>query len=295
MNCISIAISPTGAQAAIKRVIEYFYPGEGGKIWVDIFVDNPGLTELALKVLHAGSLAAHDVTNDSWVCGRAEKDHCAGALTKRIVELHDEEFYPIKVDRQRHSVWLDQDEYRTWKGNIERIIGDDSDADAPFTLWEVEPFASGKSILRLCLEMQNVTYQNRFANKASFFLYGEAIVLCNIENGDLPSCREVNSDRYSRYKCEFDSFKLAHRTPEAFEYLIVSPEGTDLLWDALSLSPLLSPKFIASDELSRTTRWFVTDAADSRELRADVLEIAKREQVSSSSAGRELAISSSNI
>jgi hypothetical protein len=296
MNCISIAISPLSTKAAIKRVIEYFYPGEGdgeGKIWADIFVDNPTEDDLTLRVLHAGSLTAEDVTEDSWVREHAEKDHCAAALTKRIGELHDKNYYPIDVEHSKRSIWLDRDEYHAWAGGLMTVIGDDPSLDVPFTLWEIKPVVRGKSVLRLRLEMREPTYRRRFADKRSFFAYGEAIVLRNIEDGALPSYTGPDAGSYRE---EFANFKRAHKVPEAFEYLIVSPDEKDLPWDAVALSALISPKFIRSGALARTTRWFATDSpnTDGWELKADfvleVIKLDKTQQPTTSGFGEPVAL-----
>jgi len=273
MNCVSIAIFPTPTDGSIKRVIEYFYPGERGRIWADIFVENITSANLTLKVLHAGSLIAEDTTEDSWLREHAQKDHCASVLTQRIVRLHDEQYFPIKIERGRRSVLLDRDEYRVWEGSVTTVVGDDPSRDVPFTVWELNPFAPGKSVLRLRLEMREPTYQRRFAGKTSFFAHGEAIVLRSIEDGDLPSYSGPDAGKYWE---EFARFKRAHKAPEAFEYLIVSPDETDLSLDAVALSPLISPRFIRSSRLARTTRWFATDSSrtDTWELKADfILEI----------------------
>jgi hypothetical protein len=268
MNCISIALFPVRAQGSIKRVIEYFYPGKRGKIWTDIFLDNPSHERLDLFVLHAGSLLAQDATDDSWVREMPETDQCAGVLTKRIVQLHKEgHYFPIRIDRDVRSVWLDDEEYRVWQGELSRLIGDDPDADVPFTLWRINPIIPGKSVLRLCLEMREPTYKRRLGGGSSFFAHGEAIILRNIEDGDLPLYK---GDDAERYVVEFERFKQAHKVPETFEYLIVSRDDQDLSCEAVTLSPFISPRFIRSSFLARTTRWFVTDTvcSDNWELKA---------------------------
>jgi len=273
MNCISIAVFPTQTDVCIKRVIEYFYPGERGRIWTDIFVDNPTSANLALRILHAGSLTADDTTEDSWVREHDQEDYCAAVLTQRIVKLHDEQYFPISIDRARRSVRLEQDEYHVWEGSVVNVVGGDRSRDVPFTLWELKPIPPGRSVFRLRLEMRDPTYRRRYADKTSFFAHGEAIVLHNIEDGDLAFYRGPDADRYQE---EFAQFKQAHRVPEAFEYLIVAPDGIDLSWEAVALSPLISSRFIRPGPLARTTQWFATDVprADNWELKADfILEI----------------------
>src|SRR5260370_20732289 len=257
MNCISVAIFPTTTQAIIKRVVEYFYPGQGpGKFWVDIFVDNPTDYDLTLKLLHAVSLRGEDVTDDSWVRDRAEKDHCAEVLTRRIRALH-ETYLPINTDHIRRSVWLDRDEYRAWRGLLVKVLGDEDGIDVPFTLWDIEPLPRRtRTVLRLRLEMRAPTYDRRFADKGSFLAYGEDYVLRAVEEG----LRSYNGTDAEAYNEEFANFRGGHKVSEAFEYLIVSPDKQDLRWDAVALSPLISPKFIASVDLARTTRWFATDS-----------------------------------
>lgn len=257
MNCISIAFFPAEGEATVKRVVEYFYPREGqGKIWVDIFIDNPSDKDLTMNVLHEGSLCADDVTGDSWVQEQAVNDRCAGVLTKRIRELHDV-YCPVIRDLDNHSVWLDGEEYLAWTGNLATVIGDNPAADVPFTLWELSPIIRNtRTVLRLRLEMHEPTYQLRFAGRGSFLAYGEAIVLRNIEDA-VRSFTEADAQTFQR---EFCNFKVGHKVPEAFEYLIVSPDGSELQWDAVALSALISPKFIRSGLLARTTRWFATDS-----------------------------------
>jgi len=279
MKCISIAIFPEGTGATVKRVVEYFYPGQGqGKIWVDIFVENPSSQNLTMKVLHAGSLCAEDVTEDSWVRERAEKDHCAAALTKRIRDLHVT-YCPISLNRPARSVQLGSEEYQAWRGGLAKVIGDDPSMDVPFTLWQIEPVLRGtRTVLRLRLEMRDPTYEQRFADKGSFFAYGEAIVLGNIENA-LRSYNETDADTY---KQEFANFKSGHKVPESFEYLIVAPDGPGLRWDAVALSGLISPQFIRDGRLARTTKWFATDNPyiDDWQLRSNfVLTVTKLDDV----------------
>ena len=288
MNCISTAIFPTGTSAAIRRVIEYFYPDDGGKIWIDIFFDNPTATELKLRVLHAGSLNAGDVTEDGWGRQSAAQDPCGAVLSRRIVQLHGKQYCPIEADYRKRTVQLAQEKYKVWTGSIVTLIGNNlSDGDnVPFTMWEIKPFKFGKWIFRLCL-----TYQQRFARKTSFFAHGEAIILRNIEGGALPAYKGADSCKYREL---FAGFKDAHETPEAFEYLIVAPDGAQLSWDARSLSPLVSRQTIHDRRLASTTRWFVSDA-DNWELRADVdwgpradvIEVAMRDETRSAGAADE--------
>src|SRR5882762_7272075 len=188
MNCVSIGFLPAGTEASVKRVIEYFCPAERGRIWTDIFLDNPTGNRLDLLVLHAGSLSAQDATEDSWVRSGPETDRSAGALTKRIAQLHEESgYFPIKIDRDVRSVWLDGEGYRVWQGEVSPVIGDDPDTDVPFTLWKINPIIPGKSVLRLCLQMREPTYRRRLGDGSSFFAHGEAVILRNIEDGALPS------------------------------------------------------------------------------------------------------------
>jgi hypothetical protein len=278
MNCVSIAMLPEGQKVTIKRIIEYFYPGDRGKIWVDIFVDNRASEPLTMRILHAGSLRAENVTEDSWVLERAEKDSCAVTLTKRIEELHEENYYPIKVERGSRSVWLDAEQYQAWQGSLERLIGDDGAVDVPFTLWEVKPIVPGKSVLRFRLEMNKSTYQRRLGEKKSFFAHGPTILLRNIEDADLPCYRGADKEKYLE---AFGNFKSATKVPEAFEYLIVAPDDKLLSWDAVALSPMMSPRFIRSRRLARTTRWFATDVSfsDSWELASFFLKVDKTDEM----------------
>src|SRR5271157_2542442 len=133
-------------------------------------------------MLHAGSLSGDDVTEDSWVRDRAEKDRCAADLTKRIRELHGDAYSPIILDHINRSIRLDGDEYKAWAGELVKVIGGDPGVDVPFTLWEIKPVdARAGTVLRLRLDMSGPTYQRRFDDKGSFLAYGEAILLRNIE------------------------------------------------------------------------------------------------------------------
>lgn len=277
MNCVSIAIYPRQAKATIRRVIEYFCPDDrqGSRIWVDIFVENRFSRDLTLRILHAGSLEAKDVSEDSWGRANPLKDNCASVLTARIKELH-KEYFPIEINYNEHLVQFGEEEYQIWSGSAERIIGGSPSVDVPFTLWELQGIVPGKSLLRLCLEMNPPTYRRRFADKRSFFAYGEAIVLRNIEDGALPAYKGVDAETY---RDEFANFKGAHKAPEAFEYLIVSPEREKLAWDAIPLSTLISPKYIRSPELAKTTRWFTAENQDNWELQANVLEIIRTDNI----------------
>lgn len=280
MNCVSIAIYPLESNATLERVIEYFCPNDrqGSRIWVDVFLDNPSRSELTLKIIHAGSLSGADVTEDSWI--KDESDTCTSVLTSRIKELHAE-FFPIEVKSSKRVVRLGEEEYQAWSGNLKKVIGDDRSKNVPFTLWQLENLKPGRSFFRLCLEMHPLTFQNRIGTQRSFFAYGEAIILRNIENGDIPSYREADAERYKK---EFEDFKGAHRAAKAFEYLIVSPEGVQLSWDAVPLSTSISPKFIRSSELAKTTRWFTAENSDSWELQANVIEVIRLDDLQSPQA-----------
>jgi hypothetical protein len=250
-----------------------------------------------MNVLHAGSLDAENVTEDSWVREHAGKDLCAEVLTQRIRGLHGRDYHPLEVKYGTRAVQLDGEEYKAWAGKLATSIGGDPSADVPFTLWEIKPLAPGRSVLRLCLRMWDKTYRGRFAGKTSFFAHGEAILLRNIEDGDLPVYRGVSADKYREL---FATFKSAHKVSEAFEYLIVSPDGRDLAWDAVALSTSISPKFIRAGTLARTTRWFATDSSyvGDFELKADfVLEVAKLGQTEQlpPSKGEELVSQSVDI
>jgi len=276
MNCVSIAFDPPEPKATIKRVIEYFCPNdrEGSRIWVDIFLDNLSEGELTLKLLHAGSLSGKDVTEASWG-GPCTTSDCECVLTRRIEELH-EDYLPIATKYYEKSVQLGKDVYHAWKGNLRKVIGDDQSAHVPFTLWQLDRVVPGKTVVRLCLEMHGPTRQERLGNKGSFYAYGEAIVLRNIEDGALPS---YTGDDAEKYQQEFAEFKRAHKAPEAFEYLIVSPERESLLWDAVPLSASLSPMYIRSTELAKTTRWFTANNPDGWQLQASMLEIVRMNEV----------------
>jgi len=254
---------------------------------VDIFIENPGANDVTLKVLHAGSLEAEDVSEDSWGQACPTKHHCANVLTGRIKELH-KDYLPIEINYIERFVQLGDEEFQIWSGSVKKIIGGNpsADIDLPFTLWQLDGLAPGKSVLRLCLEMHKSTYEKRLGNKTSFFAYGEAIVLRNIEDTALPAYTEWDAESYRE---EFAEFKRAHKAPEAFEYLIVSPERTDLTWDAIPLSTSISPKYIRSGELARTTRWFTAENADSWELQANVLGIIRLDARPRETVGAELA------
>jgi hypothetical protein len=286
VNCISIALYPPQTKATIKRVIEYFCPNDrrGSRIWVDVFVDNPSVSDLTLKILHAGSLSGTDVTEDSWSQANVGEDSCESVLTSRIRELH-KEYFPVAIKSSEDSVQLGKDTYHLWKGKLEKVIGGDPSKEVPFTLWQLERLAPGKSVLRLCLEMQKPTFEKRLGSKRSFFAYGEAIVLRNIEDGELPA---YPGDDVQEYEEEFAEFKSAHKAPEAFEYLIVSPEREKLLWDAVPLSTSLSPKYIHSGELAKTTRWFTAENTESWELQANVLEVSRLDDVAPETVTSEL-------
>lgn len=275
MNCVSIAILPLQAAATIRRVIEYFCPNDrqGSRIWVDLFIENSSPADVTLQVLHAGSFSAQDVSEVSW--GRAAvTTDCESVLTARIKTLHkDEDYFPIKLSEK--CVELGKDRYHLWNGKLGKLIGGNPAVDVPFTLWQLDSVRPGKTILRLCLEMHGPTREKRLGNN-SFFAYGEAIVLRNIEDGILPCYGGADAEEY---RAVFAEFKRAHKAPEAFEYLIVCPEKEKLLWDAVPLSPSLSPQYIYSNELARTTRWFTADGSDSWELQASVLEIAKTREM----------------
>lgn len=293
MNCISAATLPKEF-ARIRRVIEYFYPGKDqGKIWVDIFIDNPSDRDLRLRVLHAGSLAADDVTADAWVREKSEIDDCSPTLTQRIIALHAEGGFPITVNRKEQTVTLsaahrpaihqaDQNIvpsemiYHTWNGNVRVLVGDNPGAHVPFTLWEIDSIARRTgTVIRLRLSMHEETYNRRFAKTEpiSFRAYGEALVLQDIETG-MSSYTGPAAEEYTR---TFADFKNAYTgAPEAFEYLIVSP--TKLDWKAEPINALIAENHIRSDKLAETTAWFTTAAphTDAWELRAQfALRVAK--------------------
>jgi hypothetical protein len=271
MNCVSIALFRAGTtgsiaaakEAKIRRVIEYFFPrGRRSKIWVDIFVDNPTDEKLTLKILHAGRLTGENVTGGSWMTPAlttssaasaqkgGPKDSCEVVLTNRILKLH-QDYHPIGVDQVAGTITLDGEKYQAWRGTLDPQLGGVGPEEVPFTLWELGSLESGTgTALRLRLDVISDAYKN------SFLAYGEAIVLANIRD-DLQRFRGTGARAYIEV---FDKFSEAHRAPEAFEYLIVAKDREVLDWNAVTLSPLISSRFIESDELATTTSWFATDS-----------------------------------
>lgn len=270
MNCVSIALFRAGTtagiaapkEAKIRRVIEYFFPrGRKSKIWVDIFVDNPTDEKLTLKILHAGRLTGENVTGGSWMTPAlmtsstanaqkgGQKDCCEVILTNRILKLH-QDYHPISVDQTSETIILDGQKYQAWRGSLDPKMGGVGPEEIPFTLWEVDSLESKTgTVLRLRLDVISD------ARKNSFLAYGEAIVLANVRD-DLQRFRGTGAGDYID---AFDKFSEAHRAPEAFEYLIVAKDSEVLDWNAVTLSPLISNRFIESDDLARTSIWFATE------------------------------------
>ena len=262
-GCVSIASSVV-PPAVVERVIECFYASEGNKkgtIWVDIFFLNPSAKEDTLLVLHRGSLSAVDVTKESWAAEQQQSGSFTLSLANRIQQLHATTVPVVPLPGEK--VRLGEHEYHLWCGpKLPRaIVGDKPGADVPFTMWELGPFApQTPHILRLRLSMSHETFDTQVGTQGEFYAYGDAILLDKIENEDLP---RYAGDDANDYRNAYKLFRSkAHVVPKVFEYLVVSPDNTDLGWETIPLSPMSSPQLLPHD-LGRTTRWLITDNSHS--------------------------------
>ncbi len=267
-GCISIAVE-TGAPIVVDRMIEYLeLHDDSAVIWVDIFLRNPHGASRSLLVLHRGSLQAENVTDETWSSGAPSKASFASALRQRIMRLH-ETFAPISWVPSEDRVIVGEQEYEVWQGpqEPEVVVGDDRQADVPFTMWRVASFMAGHSyVLRLRLSMSPGTFKNQIGDQGLFYAYGEAILLRKIEDEDLPRYQEESPEQH--YQVYHDAFfpqfkRAAPAVPDFFEYLVVCQEGTKLGWETTALSPMTFPQPITAEELRANTRWFVYDSSQS--------------------------------
>jgi hypothetical protein len=229
---------------------------------VDVFLHNFSDRERRLLLLHRGSLCGLNVSAKSWSLAETSQESFERELTTRIISLH-ENFDPIEFP-QEGTVAVAGHEYRVWQGPEELpvVVGDRDGTDVPFTMWDVGGFTPGqRHLLRVRLSMAEETFEKQVGNRGFFDAYGEAILLRKIEQEDLPHCAESDTESYWR---GFDRFQAAdHVVPDTFEYLVVSPIGTELRWETTALSQNLSCQFVPPGELRSCTRWFVADNSDS--------------------------------
>jgi hypothetical protein len=111
--------------------------------------------------------------------------------------------------------------------------------------------------------MSHGTFIAGIGRDKAFVAYGESILLSKIQHEDLPAYEGADRDAYEEH---LERFLAGNRiVPEAFEYLVISPEGSSLPWDTTPLSPTLFQQPIDSPELEQCTRWFVTDASATKD------------------------------
>lgn len=257
-GCISI-VNANGDPTPVDRVIEYLQPKDG-TVWVDICLFNNSDRDQRYWILHRGSLTARNITLESWLPNRTRPRL---DLTERIRKLHHT-FDCIDIDDA--GVTIGEISYKVWdskKQEVEPVIGANAELDVPFTMWELSGFAaSARYILRLQLRMGKATFQNQIGSRDVINLYGESILLDKIESEDLSAYRETNPEQYENYRVQFERFQSGiHLIPDIYEFLLVSADGTELGWETSSVSPMLSPRLIADDDLQRATCWFVNDIA----------------------------------
>jgi hypothetical protein len=259
-GCISVGAGDS--QIQVDRVIEYIQlTTHSFVLWVDIFFQNHSSESQSLTVLHRGSFSASDVTRASWALAEPPRLLFERSLSERLIQLHaDSE--PVGLATK--GVSIDGHVYQIPEAGckVTTVVGGVSDIDTPFTMWEVGSFyGPERHLIRLRLPMNPETYRNRVGQRDRFYAYGETILLEKIQLQDLPAYNGPELEKYCQAFITFSGRR--HAVPDKFEYVIVGAEHAPLDWTATSLNSHLSERWIKSQELRRSTMWFVSETLHS--------------------------------
>src|SRR4051812_23235402 len=146
-GCVSIGTAMS-SRVTIDRIVEFLDPRPGiCTIWVDVYIANPDLEDLPLRILHRGNLHATNVTMASWADSR-EPDTFEATLSERIHQLHEERYRSFQsygknlvIDVDPHDpstariiakdnkVLVGPHQYALWSGTPSRVVGNDTQTD----------------------------------------------------------------------------------------------------------------------------------------------------------------------
>jgi hypothetical protein len=261
-GCVSVAVKGAKGAVTVDRVIEYCQATPTTcTIWIDVFLTNRSPDVSEILILHRGGFQGTDVTLESWLSASSEAFE--SGLSRRIRALH-RSYLPIEII-DGGIVRLNGADYRVSSADepryqLREVIGGDAPVRVPFTLWSLAPTTPGRTLFRIRLTMSSATFDSQIDRADGFTAYGEAILLEKIESDDLPNYAQPDRPEYERQLREF--LAVEHVTPEAFEYLLISEEDTELPWQTTPLSSRIQQRSITIPRLQMCTKWFVVDVSN---------------------------------